>query len=93
MGLHPDCAVAEVMLVSAANTPPSCPLGGDGPSLAPRGLCMRRSGRDGFKTKERIYIGLRKPKIFTKAEWLLEAFFGNPVLLLCGAAGHEGSIQ
>lgn len=60
--------LVEVVPVSAADTPPSCPLGGDGTSLALLGLCMRRSGRDRFKMKERIDISLRKPKIFTKAE-------------------------
>lgn len=90
--LHPGCAAVEVVLLSAANTPLSCPLGGDGTSLALLGLCMRRSGRDGLKLEKSIDSG-RKPEIFTKAEWLLEAPSGKPFLLPCGASGHEGGIQ
>lgn len=89
MGLRPGHAGVEVVLVS----PPLCPLGGDGTSLALLGLCVRRSGRDKLKMKERIDISLRKPRIFKKAGWLLEASFGNPFLPPCGAPRHEGVIQ
>jgi len=93
VGLRPGCAAVEVVLASAANTPSLRPLGGDDTSLAPLGPCVRRPGRDGLKMKERIDIGLRKPKIFTEAEWLPEASFRNLFLLPHGAARHEGGIQ
>lgn len=93
VGLCPGRAAVEVVLVSAANTPPTHLLGSDGTSLAPLGPCVRKPGRDGLKMKERIDISLTKCKIFTEAERLLEASFGNPFLPLHGAARHEGGIQ
>lgn len=66
MGLHPGRAAVEVVSESAVNTPPACPLASDGTSLVLLGLCMKRSGRDGFKMKEKIDISLKNPTIFTK---------------------------